>query len=84
MKLIDNYYEIQNNLPKLGELFTIHKGKITATYKITENKDFGCLQVIKCENLGLSMGGTYITREKPMGGGGNDIEKLVKSAYDHT
>ena len=84
MIIIKNFNEIPNNLPKIGELFEIQKGNRKEVYKIGENKNFGCLEVIKCENLGLSMGGTYITREKPMGGGGHSIEKLVKSAYDHT
>jgi hypothetical protein len=84
MITIENYNEIPNNLPKLDERFVIKKGKRTATYKVTENKDFGCLQVVRCENLGLSMGGTYINRETPIGGGGMSIEKCVKSAYDHT
>lgn len=84
MIVINDYNEITNNLPKIGELFEIQKGNRKIIYKIAENKNFGCLEVIKCENLGLSMAGTYITREKPIGGGGHSIEKLVKSAYDHT
>jgi hypothetical protein len=84
MIIIKDFNEIQNNLPKLGELFEIQKGNRKAIYKIGKNQNFGCLEVVRCENIGLSMGGTYITRETPMGGGGKDIEKLVKSAYDHT
>jgi len=84
MITIENFDEITNNLPKREELFIIKKGKRTAMYKVCENKDFGCLHVVRCENLGLSMAGTYINKETPMGGGGKSIEKLVKSAYDHT
>jgi hypothetical protein len=84
MITINDYNKIKDNLPQVGEMFEIQKGNRKAIYKVAENKDFGCLQVVKCENLGLSMAGTYMTREKPMGGGGHSIEKLVKSAYDHT
>ncbi len=85
MIIINDFNEIPNKLPKLGEHFTIQKGKRTAIYKIVENKNFeGILQVVRCENVGLSLGNTYINKETPMGGGSNSIEKCVKSAYDHT
>lgn len=84
MLTISNYSEIKNNIPKLGEKFEIEKGRRKAIYKIIESINFeGAYNLIRCENMGISMGNTYIWREKHITGSGN-IEGCVKQAYDIT
>jgi len=69
---------------RLWEKFTIEKGKRKAIYKIINSVNFeGVYDLIRCENMGLSMGNTYIWREKHLTGS-RDIEGCVKQAYDHT
>jgi hypothetical protein len=70
MITINDYSKIKLNLPKLGEKFEI------------ENFE-GAFDLIRCENMGVSMGNTYIWREKHLTGCGS-IEGCVKQAYDHT
>jgi hypothetical protein len=84
MITINDYSKIKLNLPKLGEKFEIEKGKRKAVYKIIESENFeGAFDLIRCENMGVSMGNTYIWREKHLTGCGS-IEGCVKQAYDHT
>ena len=84
MITINDYNKIKLNLPKLGEKFEIEKSKRKAIYKIIESENFeGAFDLIRCENMGISMANTYIWREKHLTGCGS-IEGCVKQAYDHT
>ena len=84
MKIINDYNKVKDNIPQLGEKFTIEKGKRKATYKIINSVNFdGAYDLIRCENMGISMGNTYIWREKHLTGS-SSIEGCVKQAYDHT
>ncbi len=84
MNIIDDYSKIKSNIPKINEKFEITKGKRKAIYKIIESENFeGCYDLIKCENMGISMGNTYIWREKHLTGCGS-IEGCAKQAYDCT
>jgi hypothetical protein len=84
MIIINDYNKIASNIPKLGEKFEIEKGKRKAIYKIIDSVNFeGAYDLIRCENMGMSMGNTYIWREKHITGS-MSIEGCVKQAYDHT
>jgi hypothetical protein len=84
MITIKDYNNIKNNIPQLDEKFTIEKGKRKAIYKIIESVNFeGAYDLIRCENMGISMGNTYIWREKHITGS-SSIEGCVRQAYEHT
>lgn len=84
MITINDYSKIKFNLPKLDEKFEIEKGKRKAIYKIINSENFeGAFDLIRCENMGISMANTYIWRENHITGSGS-IEGCVKQAYDHT
>ena len=84
MITINDYNEIKTKIPRLGEKFEILKGKKKATYKIIDSVNFdGAYDLIRCENMGISMGNTYIWSERHLTGS-RSIESCVKQAYDHT
>lgn len=76
MVIIDNYYEIESKNIQVGEKFEIHKGKLSAIYKVIKSDNFeGCYELLKYVDYHYP--GKYIT-------GCGSVLGCVKLAYDIT